>query len=81
MAPRTSQQLQERAPDQLVREPPNSGPLSLAPVSLKSSKKYRKRMFVELFADTGAKERRPELGGSLTKPSKGLSWVGETAPS
>ena len=27
-------------------------------------------MFFELFADTGAKERGPELGPSLTKPLK-----------
>ena len=30
-------------------------------------------MFVELFADTGAKERCPDLKGSLTKPWKGLA--------
>ena len=72
MAPRTSKRLQERAWDALVREPASSGPLYLAPVSPKSSKNTRfgreKRMFFELFADTGAKQRGPELAGSLISP-------------
>ena len=56
-------------PVTLVREPASSGPLYLAPVSPKSSKNRRfgheKRMFFELFADTGAKKSGPELAGSL----------------
>jgi len=55
----------------LIREPSRSGPLSLAPVSAKSSKNTRfsrqKRVFYELFFDTDAKERGPDLGGSLTR--------------
>ena len=61
-----------------LREPASSGPLYLAPVSPKSSKNTRfgreKRMFFELFADTGAKKRGQELAILLTKNSKGLLW-------
>ena len=78
MVPRRDQWLQDRTWDDLVREPPRSGPLSLASVSPKSSKTTRfgrkKRVFFELFADTGAKERGPDLEGSLIKPSKVLAW-------
>ena len=50
----------------LIREPSSSGPLSLAPVSAKSSKNTRfsrqKRVFFELFCDTGAHgQRRPRV--------------------
>ena len=45
--------------DNVIREPASSGPLFLAPVSAKSSKNMRfsrpKRVFFELFGDTGAK--------------------------
>ena len=51
----------------LIRESPSSGPLSLAPASAKSSRDTRFGMSFELFADTGAKERGPELGPSLAK--------------
>ena len=33
-------------------------------------------MFFELFADTGAKEGGPELGGSLTKQTARVGSVG-----
>ena len=33
-----------------------------------------KRMFFELFADTGAKKRGPELAGSLIKVFQARSW-------
>ena len=78
MAPSTGQWLQVRVWDTFVREPASSGPLYLAPVSPKSSKNTRfgreKRMLFELFADTGANERGPELAGSLIKASHGRSW-------
>ena len=55
----------------VVREPASSGPIYLTPVSPKSSKNTRfgreKRMFFELFADTDAKKRGPELAGSLIR--------------
>jgi hypothetical protein len=40
----------------------------------KSSKNTLKRAFFELFADTGAKERGPNLGASLTRLSRHRSW-------
>ena len=67
-----------RPSEGFVREPASSGPLYLAPVSPKSSKNTRsgreKRMFFELFADTGAKKRGPELAGSLIRLSRRRSW-------
>ena len=33
----------------------------------RAQRTYRKRMFFEFFADTGVKERGPELGASLTR--------------
>ena len=61
----------------LVREPASSGPRYLAPVSPKNSKNTRfgsvlgvkTASSLELFADTGAKKRGPELAGSLINPA------------
>jgi len=42
-------------------------------VVLKELRKRVWRAFLEVFVDTGAKNWGPELGGSLTSPSKGLA--------
>ena len=75
MAPRKRHRLQQRGWDDFGGEAASSGPPLLAPVSTKRQNNATKRAFLELFVETDANKRVPELAPSLMKPSKDLLWT------